>query len=66
MYKILDEVIKFIQGTIKTWRVELTAGGKSLADVKIQGGIFRVDALSPLLFIIAMMPINHILRKCSG
>ena len=49
---------------MKNLRVELTTGGKSLAETKIQRGIFQEDALSPLLFIIAMMPLNHILRKC--
>ena len=53
MYKILDEVINFIEKTMKTWRVQLVAGGKSLV-------------LSPLLFIIAMMPLNRILRKCTA
>ena len=48
------------------WRVELTAGGKSLAEAKIQRGIFQGDALSPLLFVIAMMPLNYKFRKCSG
>ena len=43
---------------MKTWRVELTA--------KIQRGIFQGDALSPLLFIIAMMPLNYIFRKCTA
>ena len=65
MYKISNEVINFIEKTMKTWRVELTAGGKSLAETKIQRSIFQGDALSPLLFIIAMMPLNHILRKCT-
>ena len=63
MYKISHEVIKFIEQTMKTWRVERTAGGRSIAETKIQRGIFQGDALSPLLFIIAMMPLNHILRK---
>ena len=45
---------------------ELTARGKSLAETKIQRGIFQGDALSPLLFIIAMMQLNHILRKCTA
>ena len=40
-YIIADEVIKFIKKTIETWRVELTAGEKSLAEGKIQRGIFR-------------------------
>ena len=66
MYKISDEVINFIDKTMKTWRVELTAGGRRLTEAKIQRGIFQGDALSPLLFIIATMPLNHILRKCTA
>ena len=61
MYKISDEAIKFIGKTTKTSRVELTAGGKRF-EANIQRGIFQGDALSPLQFIIAMMPLNHILR----
>ena len=61
MYKVSDEGINFIDKTIKTWRVELTAGGRRLAEAKIQRVIFQGDALSPLLFIIAMMPLNHML-----
>ena len=64
IYKISDEVINFIDKTMKTWRVEQKVGGRRLAEANIQRGIFKGDALSPLLFIIAMMPLNHILRKC--
>ena len=64
MYKISAEVINFIEKTTKTWSVELTAGGKSLAEAKIQRSIFQGDALSPLLFIIVMKSLNHTLRKC--
>ena len=63
MCKIPDQVKQFIKKTMQTWRVELTKGGKSLAEVKIQRDIFQGDALSPLLFVIAMMPLNHIRRK---
>ena len=66
MYKISDEVINFKGKTMKTWRVEWTAGGKSFSETKIQRGIFQEDALSPLIFIIAMMPLNHSLRKCTA
>ena len=66
MHKISHEVINFIEKTMQTWRVELTAGGRSLAETNIQRRIFQGDALSPLLFIISMMPLNHILRKCTA
>ena len=63
MCKISDEVIKFIEKTMKTWRVELTARGENLPETKIQRGIFQGDTLSPLLFIISVMPFVHILKK---
>ena len=66
MYNISNEVIRFIEKTMETWRVELTAGGRSLAVVKIQGGIFQKDALWPLLFVIAIIQLNQILRKCTS
>ena len=55
-----------MENPMKNWRVELTAGGKSLTEVKIPRGIFQGCSLSPLLFVIVMMPLNHILRKCTG
>ena len=65
MCKISDEILNFIEKTMKTRNMELTAGTRSLAETKVQRGIFQGDALSSLLFIIAMMPLNHILRKCT-
>ena len=58
MYKISNEVINVIEKTMKTWWVLLTAGGRSLAETKIQRSIFQGHALSPLQFIIAMMPLT--------
>ena len=52
MYKISGEIIKFIENTIYNRRVELTARGKSLTEVKIQREISLGDVLSPLLFVI--------------
>ena len=38
----------------------------SLAEENVQRGIFHGYAISPLLFIIAIIPLNHILRKCTA
>ena len=62
-YKISDKVINFTMETMKNWKVELTAGGNTLAEVKIQRCIFQGTALSSLLFVIVTMLLNHILRK---
>ena len=66
MYKVFGKEMKFIECTMENWRVKLTARGKSLAEVKIKIGIFQGDGQSLLLFVISMMPLNHILRKCTG
>ena len=66
MNKISDEVINLIEKTMKIWRMELIAGGRCFTEAKIQRGIFQGDALSPLQFVIAIMPLNHILRKCTA
>ena len=42
MYKIPDQVIQFIEKTMQTWKVKLTAGGQILAEEKIQRDIFQM------------------------
>ena len=66
MYRISHDVINFIEKTMKTWRVELTAGGRILAKTKIQRDVFQRDARSQLLFIIVMMSLNHTIRECTA
>ena len=40
LYKISSKIIKCIKESMKNGQMELIAVGKSLADVKIQRGIF--------------------------
>ena len=64
MYKISEEFTKFIEKIMETWIVGLRARGKSL-EVKIQKGISQGNAQSPVLFVIAMMPLYPLLWKRS-
>ena len=63
MYKISGDVIKVIKNTMKNWRVELTAGGKSLIDSR-RKKVPEKDI--PLIFGTAMKLLSHIFRKCTG
>jgi len=45
------------------WRTILTLCGVVLGNVAIQRGIFHRDSLSPLLFVIALMPLSYLLRE---
>ena len=58
--------MNLIEKTMENKTVELTTDGESLAKRKIQRGIFHKDALSPLLFLIAMIPFNERLRQSTG
>ena len=60
---ISDNIQLFLEKTMKTWRVELTCANQQLGEVNIKRGIFQGDALSPLLFVVAMIPLTHVLRK---
>ena len=45
------------------WETNLHADGKLLESVLIRRGIFQGDSFSPLLFLIALLPLAHTLRE---
>ena len=48
---------------MKAWRVDLTCNNQSLVRVDIKRGIFQGDSLSPLLFVLCLIPLTLILHK---
>ena len=63
IYGAEDKTVSFLKNTMPNWKTELTSSGEKLAKVNIRRGIFQGDSLSPLLFIVAMIPMTRVLQK---
>ena len=62
MVGVADNVIQMLENSMQKWKTELTACGDKLGEVKINRGIFQGDSLSPLLFVVTLIPLSLILR----
>ena len=54
---------KFLLSSMKKWKTELTSCGQQLGVVNIKRGIFQGDSLSPLLFVLCMVPLSLVMRR---
>ena len=48
---------------MEKWKVMLYSGNSEFGEVEIKRGIFQGDSLSPLVFVLALIPVSLILRK---
>ena len=63
MFVIAFNVRQFLLSSAKKWKTELTSCGQQLGVVNIKRGIFQGDSLSPLLFVLCMVPLSLVLRR---
>ena len=63
LIKVAKNIEGLLRGSMKSWKTVLTANGEELGEVSIKRGIFQGDSLSPLLFIVAMIPLTLLLRR---
>ena len=48
---------------MEKWKVILCLGNSELGEVEVRRGIFQGDSLSPLVFVLAFIPLSLILRR---
>ena len=63
VYGTGENTIRFLKNTMPNWKTILTSSGTRLAEVNISRGIFQGNSLSPLLFIISMIPMTRVLER---
>lgn len=63
LYGIHPKICEVIATSMQFWRTTLTCNNVVLGDVNIRREIFQGDSLSPLLFVLALMPMSHLLRQ---
>ena len=63
MFGIASNITALMEKAVEKWNVVLVAGNEKLGNVRIRRCIFQGDSLSPLLFVLALIPLTLVLRK---
>jgi len=58
LYGVHPLIYQLLSKVMKLWKVQLFSSNIYYGEVDIQRGIFQGDSLSPLLFIMALMPLS--------
>ena len=66
MFGTAENLRTFLQKSMQQWRLSLTANGEYLGEVNVKRGMFQGDSLSPLLFVLSMVPLSLILKKVNA
>ena len=66
MFGIAENLRTFLQKSMQQWRLSLTANGEDLGEVNVKKEIFQGDSLSPLMFVLSMVPLSLILKKVNA
>ena len=66
LYGIADNVKNFLVKSMEQWKLSLTSNGEDPGKVDMKKGIFQGDSLSPLLFVLSMVPLSLIRIKVNA
>ena len=60
---VAEKVTEFLKRSMENCKFALTSNGEDLEDVPVKWEIFQGDSLSPLVFVLHMIPLYLVLRK---
>ena len=62
LFRVAENIKGLLVNSMKKSKVMLCSGNSELGKVEIKRGIFQGDSLSPLVFVLALIPLSLILR----
>ena len=66
LFGVAENIKSLLANSMEKWKVMLCSGNSELAEVEIRRGIFQGDSLSPLMFVLVLIPLSLILRKAKA
>ena len=63
MFGAAENMVLLLERSMNQWQVELSAGiGRTFGSINVTRGFIQGDCLSPLLFVLAFIPLSMLLR----
>ena len=56
LFGLAENIKTLLVNSMEMWTVMLCAGNSELGEVNIKRGIFQGDSLSPLVFVLVLIP----------
>ena len=66
LFGVAENIKSLLVSSMEKWKVMLCSGNSELGVVEIKRGIFQGESLSPLVFVLALIPLSLILRKAKA
>ena len=66
LFGVAEDIKNLLEKSMENWEVMLCSGISELGEVEIKWGIFQGDSLSPLVFVLALIPLSLVLRKAKA
>ena len=63
LFGVAENIKSLLLNSMEKWNVMLCSGDSELDEVEIKRSIFQADSLSPLVFVLVLIPLTLILRK---
>ena len=66
LFGVAENIRSLLVNRMEKWKVMLCSGNSELGEVEIKRGNFQGDSLSPLVFILALIPLSLILIRAKA